>query len=186
MNEQLANNLNTLSRHILATAKSDDVIDAWIAVRDACVQSRNDPSWPLHDRVEFALRDAGFDYDEASDIAIAVRYFQRARSDSYHKMLTAILEFVDRCERGEIRSKRTYTKFKEILQTLETPVEEEEYGGFDIATVSCDCRTCSPQQPMNLRFIVCTVCGNKRCPKANNHINACTGSNEPNQPGSAY
>lgn len=39
--------------------------------------------------------------------------------------------------------------------------------------------------PHNLEypFIVCAECGNKRCPKAENHVNACTGSNEPGQPG---
>jgi hypothetical protein len=36
------------------------------------------------------------------------------------------------------------------------------------------------------RFIVCPTCGNKRCPKATYHDNACTGSNEPGQPGSSY
>jgi hypothetical protein len=35
-------------------------------------------------------------------------------------------------------------------------------------------------------MIVCPDCGNKRCPKANDHRHACTGSNEPGQPGSAY
>lgn len=30
---------------------------------------RNDPSWPLFDRVDFALRDAGFDFDQAAEIA---------------------------------------------------------------------------------------------------------------------
>ncbi|MFO4449460.1 DUF551 domain-containing protein [Klebsiella quasipneumoniae subsp. quasipneumoniae] len=37
-----------------------------------------------------------------------------------------------------------------------------------------------------MRFVVCPDCGNKRCPRANNHRNACTGSNEPGQEGSAY
>lgn len=36
------------------------------------------------------------------------------------------------------------------------------------------------------RFIVCEHCGNKRCPHATDHELSCTGSNEPNQPGSAY
>ena len=36
------------------------------------------------------------------------------------------------------------------------------------------------------RFIVCPDCGNKRCPKATSHDNACTGSNEPGQKGSRY
>jgi len=35
-------------------------------------------------------------------------------------------------------------------------------------------------------MIVCPECGNKRCPKATNHENACTGSNEPGQAGSMY
>ena len=29
-------------------------------------------------------------------------------------------------------------------------------------------------------------CGNKRCPHATDHRHACTGSNEPGQPGSVY
>ena len=36
------------------------------------------------------------------------------------------------------------------------------------------------------RMIVCPDCGNKRCPKASAHRLACTGSNEPGQPGSIY
>lgn len=36
------------------------------------------------------------------------------------------------------------------------------------------------------RMILCPVCGNKRCPMATWHWNACTGSNEPGQPGSRY
>jgi hypothetical protein len=36
------------------------------------------------------------------------------------------------------------------------------------------------------KMILCPDCGNKRCPKANNHGNVCTGSNAPGQPGSAY
>lgn len=35
-------------------------------------------------------------------------------------------------------------------------------------------------------FIVCPDCGNKRCPKSTDHTLACTGSNEPGQPGSRY
>lgn len=58
----------------------------------------------------------------------------------------------------------------------------------------CDCHRCIAEQglgvgglPLNmLKMILCPVCGNKRCPKANDHRNDCTGSNEPGQPGSAY
>lgn len=36
------------------------------------------------------------------------------------------------------------------------------------------------------RMILCPTCGNKRCPHASDHGNACTNSNEPGQPGSIY
>lgn len=54
---------------------------------------------------------------------------------------------------------------------------------------SCDVEWRSRQRgPAGLpsRFIVCPDCGNKRCPRATHHDLACTGSNEPNQPGSRY
>ncbi len=35
-------------------------------------------------------------------------------------------------------------------------------------------------------FIVCDICGHKRCPKATNHDLLCTGSNASGQPGSRY
>lgn len=50
----------------------------------------------------------------------------------------------------------------------------------------CWCRTCRPITLTDMRFVVCPECGNKRCPHANDHRHACTGSNEPGQEGSAY
>lgn len=50
----------------------------------------------------------------------------------------------------------------------------------------CSCRTCHPVTMTDMRFVVCPECGNKRCPHANDHRHACTGSNEPGQVGSAY
>ncbi|CZW99338.1 TPA: hypothetical protein ACSW15_004999 [Enterobacter hormaechei] len=53
-------------------------------------------------------------------------------------------------------------------------------------TPDCWCRTCRPVTVTDMRFVVCPECGNKRCPHANDHRHACTGSNEPGQEGSAY
>lgn len=50
----------------------------------------------------------------------------------------------------------------------------------------CWCLTCRPVVLNDMRFVVCPDCGNKRCPRANDHRNACTGSNEPGQEGGAY
>ncbi|HFT3186341.1 TPA: hypothetical protein ACHV3Y_001194 [Klebsiella variicola] len=60
------------------------------------------------------------------------------------------------------------------------------HAGNSPANPDCWCRTCRPVVLNDMRFVVCPDCGNKRCPRANDHRNACTGSNEPSQEGSAY
>ncbi len=50
----------------------------------------------------------------------------------------------------------------------------------------CDCEVCQPLNLLRPRMILCAICGNKRCPHATDHQNACTNSNEPGQPGSTY
>lgn len=54
------------------------------------------------------------------------------------------------------------------------------------AVPDCWCHTCRPVTMNDMRFVVCPDCGNKRCPRANDHRNACTGSNELGQEGSVY
>lgn len=51
---------------------------------------------------------------------------------------------------------------------------------------ACSCATCRPMSMTDMRMILCAQCGNKRCPHAADHRNACTNSNEPGQPGSNY
>lgn len=60
---------------------------------------------------------------------------------------------------------------------------------------TCGCWTCvseflTEREGENailfMPFIVCPSCGNKRCPKATRHDQACSGSNEPGQVGSRY
>jgi hypothetical protein len=53
----------------------------------------------------------------------------------------------------------------------------------------CSCHTCHPisaLDPSSMFMRLCPECGNKRCPKATNHNNACTNSNDSNQEGSIY
>jgi hypothetical protein len=60
--------------------------------------------------------------------------------------------------------------------------------------MECQCAKCIPEaneridgMPVRFSFmIVCPICGNKRCPKAADHRNECTNSNEPGQVGSLY
>lgn len=51
---------------------------------------------------------------------------------------------------------------------------------------ACWCHKCSSPERIMSTMILCPDCGNKRCPKASDHGLACTGSNEPGQPGSVY
>lgn len=75
---------------------------------------------------------------------------------------------------------------------VDVSFETEKHMSF--APEQCECHRCIEEKglgvgglPLNmLKMILCPVCGNKRCPKANDHRNECTGSNEPGQPGSAY
>lgn len=80
---------------------------------------------------------------------------------------------------------------KEDINALIPLVSRNWQGGDRWISVSeqkpaCWCRTCRPVDLNDMRFVVCPDCGNKRCPRANDHRNACTGSNEPGQEGSAY
>jgi hypothetical protein len=64
--------------------------------------------------------------------------------------------------------------------------------------VACECRACLQERDEHImigrlkvpaemtRMVLCETCGSKRCPHANDHRHACTGSNEPGQAGSAY
>lgn len=63
---------------------------------------------------------------------------------------------------------------------------QEAVSGNSPVIQGCSCLTCRPVTFSDSRFVVCPECGNKRCPHANDHRNACTGSNEPGQDGSAY
>lgn len=67
-----------------------------------------------------------------------------------------------------------------------------EQGKPNDKLLECWCFECINDPSMGLlnpvrhQMIVCPQCGNKRCPRATSHDLACSGSNEPGQPGSRY
>ena len=73
-----------------------------------------------------------------------------------------------------------------------------EYGEASCAMLElayaggCTCHLCVRDVMVNgipyasTVMIVCSECGNKRCPKATDHNNDCTNSNAPGQPGSIF
>lgn len=76
----------------------------------------------------------------------------------------------------------------ELAHLVETGGQPPEAGLVPRAeeTAACWCKACQPLSVIQTRMIVCPVCGNKRCPRATFHENACTGSNEPGQKGSSW
>ncbi|MEG5691985.1 hypothetical protein [Enterobacter kobei] len=85
----------------------------------------------------------------------------------------------------------TAYKLRDAVETIRNSgIEidaEKIFAERDALSASdCWCRTCRPVKISDMRFVVCPECGNKRCPHANDHRHACTGSNEPGQEGSAY
>lgn len=64
----------------------------------------------------------------------------------------------------------------------------EEYLAFTVYTPKpgeCICWKCLGNKNVCM-MVLCSTCGNKRCPKASDHELACTGSNESGQEGSIY
>jgi hypothetical protein len=64
--------------------------------------------------------------------------------------------------------------------------EEMKHAMHDLDVANekkCGCRECNPSAWW---MVVCSICGNKRCPRATNHEHECTNSNEPGQEGSTY
>jgi hypothetical protein len=80
--------------------------------------------------------------------------------------------------------------------TLEKQAEFARNRNYHITNTSnpvdfpkCNCHTCRPidyTDPESVYMRLCPECGNKRCPKATNHTNKCTNSNDPGQEGSIY
>ena len=68
-------------------------------------------------------------------------------------------------------------------QALRTAITE---ALAQTSSQKCWCGTCVPNSLNNMRMILCPDCGNKRCPKANDHRNACTNSNDVGQEGSSW
>ena len=71
--------------------------------------------------------------------------------------------------------------------------ESRSTVGLEV-TRRCECHACikefkieSDGWPLStMHMILCPKCGNKRCPHASDHRNACTDSNDVGQDGSIY
>jgi hypothetical protein len=86
-----------------------------------------------------------------------------------------------------------FTVSESVLEELNESETQNDFGKYK--PLKCECHLCIRKKdlrgpegfPLNLtKMILCSNCGNKRCPKASDHSLECTESNSPNQPGSVY
>lgn len=86
------------------------------------------------------------------------------------------------CDKSRMDSARRWRLFWRLKHNRQRVAERQH--------AKCGaCLTCWPASiadPSSVRMALCPECGNKRCPRANDCANACTGSNDPGQDGSAY
>ena len=112
------------------------------------------------------------------------------KAQQYEKLKARIVEL-------EAENQNLLMANRDVLAWSESLRSDQQKADFPndsqlelLVSKICHCRKCLEDRndqitPMT-RMIVCPICGNKRCPTANDHRNACTNSNEPGQPGSAY
>ncbi|WP_339325977.1 hypothetical protein [Enterobacter hormaechei] len=116
--------------------------------------------------------------NELRDIAVKYHGSQQLREHIARTIRAAMLQGVENAE--------TPTTMQTAPALDSSPKFAESPSGNSPVIPDCWCRTCRPVVLNDMRFVVCPDCGNKRCPRANDHKNSCTGSNEPGQEGSAY
>lgn len=102
-----------------------------------------------------------------------------------HPLLWSFNEGWNACRAAMLQTK-SLTSINPAPDLVSLQKKAESIIGNYPGIPDCWCRTCRPVVLNDMRFVVCPDCGNKRCPRANDHRNACTGSNEPGQEGSAY
>ena len=84
---------------------------------------------------------------------------------------------------------KNYTEMvaeRQRVKDLEVRVKEQAELIRLLQKTPCYCYTCADTKTRLTTMILCPNCGNKRCPKATDHNNACTNSNEVGQEGSRY
>ncbi|KUQ97947.1 hypothetical protein [Enterobacter hormaechei] len=127
--------------------------------------------------------------NELRNIAVEYHGTQQLRERIARTVRTAMLKSFGNSEQLEpVTTAYKLRDAVEIIRNSGIEIDAEKiFAERDaLNTPDCWCRTCRPITLTDTRFVVCPDCGNKRCPHANDHRNACTESNEPGQEGSAY
>ena len=142
------------------------------------------------------LREQEDDRDERIRVG-AARLLADAAGVAFEGMVPAIEEVsaeLERLSRGRKVRPRWFESVCLSLSRHLREMVEAKVHTRDVVTIEpeqppqgCNsCHACLDDFTKMTRMILCVTCGNKRCPRANDHNNECTGSNLPGQKGSAY
>lgn len=142
-------------------------------------------------RIEGAHPESGFDEDFQMEQQANAEFIAAANPATVLALLDELETAKKRIAEQEAEPVSQTYKLRDAVETIRNSgIEidaEKIFAERDALNApDCWCRTCRPVTISDMRFVVCPECGNKRCPHANDHRNACTGSNEPGQEGSAY
>ena len=120
------------------------------------------------------------------DAATAIRACLSEFPESARDIVEECADIAENACRAAMLQAKSLTSINPAPALVSLQKKAESIIGNYPGIPDCWCRTCRPVVLNDMRFVVCPDCGNKRCPRANDHKNACTGSNEPGQEGSAY
>ncbi|MCJ4332690.1 hypothetical protein LNV93_01595 [Klebsiella pneumoniae] len=120
------------------------------------------------------------------DAATAIRACLSEFPESARDIVEECADIAENACRAAMLQAKSLTSINPAPALVSLQKKAESIIGNNPEIPDCWCRTCRPVVLNDMRFVVCPDCGNKRCPRANDHKNACTGSNEPGQEGSAY
>lgn len=120
------------------------------------------------------------------DAATAIRACLSEFPESARDIVEECADIAENACRAAMLQAKSLTSINPAPALVSLQKKAESIIGNYPEIPDCWCRTCRPVVLNDMRFVVCPDCGNKRCPRANDHKNACTGSNEPGQEGSAY
>ena len=184
-------NMDIHSETVLALLDELEAKDKSISfLKDQLAQLANfNPDWDKLEAATDSLREHMAELTAARKRIAeleAVTSEQRAEHDAGMKEFSAMLQGAEPVT--------TAYKLRDAVEIIRNSGIEIDSGKIQAERDSlnspvipdCSCRTCRPVTFSDSRFVVCPECGNKRCPHANDHRNACSGSNEPGQEGSAY
>lgn len=172
--------LEVTLKHIIAER------DAAIAERDNALtdwrQADTDSIRALHERneareklSEWSILNAWGGTPEIINEFIKGQQTRIHHAQSVEEELTAAI-----AERDAMRAEAN--KYIQLWDKATKELETLKFGSVKDQieeSPRCSCAKCNKKAWW---MTVCSICGNKRCPHAANHMNQCTNSNEPNQP----